>query len=167
MMDSVKLKEEIDREIENLERLAKEMDEIIKRTGNEPDFIKARAAGSILHDFYCGVEKIFERIAVMVDNKLPEGEDWHKELLLQMGKPVENLRNRVIATDLMEALKEYLRFRHLFRHIYGFELRWQRFKDIAFSLHEVLSDLKKSLEIFFGALNKRTRESQEAILILN
>ena len=80
-MDKENLKKQVEVEIENLERLVKEMVEITNKIADEPDFIETRAAGSILHDFYCGVEKIFERITIFINNKLPNGEDWHKELL--------------------------------------------------------------------------------------
>ena len=63
-MDKEALRKEIEIELRNLERLVKETEEITDRFADKPDFIETRAAGSILHDFYCGVEKIFKRISV-------------------------------------------------------------------------------------------------------
>lgn len=54
-MDKEVLRKEIEIELKNLERLAKEMKELIGRFSDRPDFVETRAAGSILHDFYCGV----------------------------------------------------------------------------------------------------------------
>jgi hypothetical protein len=51
------------------------MNLLLAKISNKPDFIEVRASGSILHDFYCGVEKIFERIALSVDMNLPKGEN--------------------------------------------------------------------------------------------
>ncbi len=79
-MDRAKLKEGIDLELANLERLTEEIGILRHRYIQEPDFIGIRAAASILHDFYCGVEKIFERIALSVDRNLPDGENWHMDL---------------------------------------------------------------------------------------
>jgi len=129
-MDKRELIEDIGIELENLERLNKEMEQLLDKIRGEPDFIEARAAGSILHDFYCGVEKIFERIALNVDRNLPEGENWHTELLYQMVKPWGTARGAVITEDILQSLKDYLRFRHLFRNIYGFELKWERCKTL-------------------------------------
>ncbi len=153
-MDKENLKKQIEIEIENLERLVKEMVEITDKIAGEPDFIETRAAGSILHDFYCGVEKIFERITISINNELPKGEDWHKELLLQMACPIEGISRAVISQELLEKLKEYLRFRHLFRNIYGFELKWERFKNLSLSLPIILGELKGDLERFIDTLNK-------------
>jgi len=78
-MDKAKLIEDINLQIENLERLNKEINELLARLKKAPDFIQIRACTSILQDFYSGIEKIFERITLMVDNNLPKGENWHIE----------------------------------------------------------------------------------------
>jgi len=100
-MDKSDIKKEVDIELENLDRLVKEMEDLTRRFTNEPDFIQARAAGSIIHDFYCGVEKLFERVAVNIDGELPKGEDWHTELLSQMARPLVGIREAVINQDLL------------------------------------------------------------------
>lgn len=56
--------ENIEIELQNLERLIEEMDQIINKAKEEPDFIFIRAAGSIIHDFYCGVEKYLKRLLI-------------------------------------------------------------------------------------------------------
>lgn len=149
------IKNEIEIELKNLDRLVREMEALRGRFTNEPDFIQTRAAGSILHDFYCGVEKLFERIAVNIDSELPKGEDWHMELLLQMARSLEGIREAVIDQNLLVKLKEYLRFRHLFRNIYGFELKWNRFEKLSLSLSGILSGLKDNFNALKEALDKR------------
>ena len=122
-MDKDNLENEIKIELENIERLLNEAKGLLDKNINKPIFIETRAAGSILHDFYCGIEKIFERIAINVDRNLPTGENWHTDILLQMANSLKDVRGEVITSELMRTLKEYMRFRHLFRHIYGFELK--------------------------------------------
>lgn len=151
-MDKNKIKQLIKPELDSLERLVGEMDRIIEEAGGTPDFIETRAAGSVMHDFYCGSEKIFKRIAVHVDGRLPEGDDWHKDLLMQMTKPIGNVRPRVIDDELCGRLKELLRFRHLFRNIYGFELTWHRFSPIALSLRFLYEELQVDIEAFLNNL---------------
>lgn len=87
---------------------------------------------------------------VNIDKNLPTDEDWHSKLLLQMSLPVEGIREVVISENLLEKFKEYLRFRHLFRNIYGFELKWKRFKKLSLSLSAVLAELKENLKIFIS-----------------
>jgi len=149
-MDKESFKKDIDIQLQNLERLVKEMNELIDRIDKEPGFTETRAGASIIHDFYSGVEKIFKRIAVHIDKNLPTDEDWHSRLLLQMSVSVKGIRCPVISESLFREFKEYLRFRHLFRNIYGFELKWKRFKSLAFSLSDILAEFKKNLKKFIN-----------------
>lgn len=149
MVKNLELKELVAIEITNLERLSGEMNDLLIESEREKGFIEVRAAGSILHDFYCGIEKIFERIALSLDKEFPDGGNWHVELLLQMGKPEEDVRDKIISENLTAKLKEFLRFRHLYRNIYGFDLKWDRIKPLCAELGNVLENLKKELDGFF------------------
>jgi hypothetical protein len=149
MGDVKKLKELVDIELSNLERLSKETNELLSRSREKKNSVEVRAAGSIIHDFYSGIEKIFERIATVIDGHVPLGMNWHTSLLLQMGKTVEGIRGPVISDKLISKLKEFLRFRHLFRRLYGFELKWERIKPLFIELEDVLSDFKKEIIEFF------------------
>lgn len=73
MGDVKKLKELVDIELSNLERLSKETNELLSRSKEKKNSVEVRAAGSIIHDFYNGIEKIFERIATVIDGHVPFG----------------------------------------------------------------------------------------------
>lgn len=147
------LNADLERELKNLERLAHAMDDLLKKASSEVTEIEIRAAGSLLHDFYTGVEKIFYRAALKVDQDLPAGGDWHLQLLQRMAAPVEGIRPAVISDASAERLEEYLRFRHLFRNIYGFELRWERINPLAQELAGLFRQLKAQIEVFKGFLD--------------
>ena len=146
------LKSDIDRELQSLERLTRELDEILA-IPPEGSVARVRAAGSVLHDFYTGVEKIFRRIAVRIDQDLPVGEDWHIQLLQRMAVLVEGIRPQVIDEPLGNNLEEYLRFRHLFRNIYGFELKWDRCQPLVENLDKTFSNFKDQIDRFKGFLD--------------
>jgi len=141
-MSKRELIEDVKTGIKNLERLNDEMKNLLAKITDAPGYIEIRAAASILHDFYSSIEKIFERIAVNIDKNLPKGENWHIELLSQMAKQFNNERKPVISEDLFQNLKEYLKFRHLFRHIYGFELKWERIKQLCIKLDTIFERVK-------------------------
>jgi hypothetical protein len=96
--------DEINEEIENLKRLEKEMACLLQEI-QIPTFKEIRATASILHDFYSGIEKIFEKIALTIDNSLPSGEEWHIELLSQMAKPFSKIRGFVVQLYQKTSLK--------------------------------------------------------------
>jgi hypothetical protein len=62
-----------------------------------------------------------------------------------MGEPIDGIRGSVIPNSLLQKLKEYLRFRHLFRNIYGFDLKWKSFERLCLEMQEVFEKLKESL----------------------
>jgi len=148
------LEEELQDELKNLERLEREISEILSRLEKEPSFVEIRAIGSIIHDFYCGVEKIFERIARVIDGKVPGGEDWHTQLLNRIGAPLHQIRPPIITEKMREKLKEYLRFRHLFRNIYGFELKWEILSPLAKSMPSIQKEFAQSITKFFGFMEE-------------
>lgn len=145
---------EIKAERRNLSNIVEEMENLTNQLDDEPTGLELRAAGSILHDYYTGLEKIFRLIALESDGNLPSGEEWHKRLLDRMAVEVEDLRPPVIDESLKEQLSEYLRFRHVFRHIYGFELKWARCKPLVDRLPKMHQELAHRLDEFQNFLRE-------------
>ena len=68
-----------------------------------------------LHGFYSGLERLFEVIGRQLDQAVPASETWHRDLLLQMARDLEDIRPAVISQENVSALDEFRRFRHLVR----------------------------------------------------
>lgn len=60
--------------------------------------------------------------------------------------PIEGIRPRVISDELAADLDEFLAFRHLFRNIYGFELKGDRIDYLAEKFEKVAETLRKEIE---------------------
>ncbi|HZX48260.1 MAG TPA: hypothetical protein VFF47_03470 [Nitrospirota bacterium] len=71
--------------------------------------METRAAGSILHDFYSGIEKIFRRIAAKIDRDIPSDEDWHTELLIRRCKTLGIMMMEILKT-FTEEVRKFLGF---------------------------------------------------------
>ena len=52
-----------------------------------------------LHGFYSGIERLFELIARHIDQSLPQGEVWHRDLLHQMSHDFLDIRPSVIGQE--------------------------------------------------------------------
>lgn len=154
----LRLKAEILREFKDIERCRVELNELLGMLGSrEKSSFDLRAIGSILHDFYCGIERIFERIAKELNGGVPEGTDWHRQLLRDMTLEIKGVRPAVISEDLEKMLIEYLRFRHVFRNIYGFSLEWRFMEGLVERLPFTLNTLKKDIETFCVFLENVSR----------
>ena len=112
------------------------------------DSYALRARGSILHDFYSGVERIFVRIARELNGGVPQDVQWHRQLVKDMTLAIPEVRPPVIDAALAEVLDEYLRFRHLFRHGCGFALDSRRSHSLTARLPETLAAVEGRLEAF-------------------
>ena len=135
---------EIEKEIENLQDLREEMG----RVKREREIIFQRAKGSILHDFYNCCERVFKKITIEMNGEFEESEKWHKSLLYRMTISINGLRPRVISDELAADLDEFLAFRHLFRNIYGFELKGGRIDYLAEKFQDVAAKFGKEIRGF-------------------
>ncbi len=142
----------VEDELVALGRVAQEMGNLLVECAQPPTRTELRAMASMLHEFYNGVERIFERIAVGLGEGLPRGTYWHVDLLNQMAEPQEGKRPAVIDPPLRARLKDYLDFRHFVRHAYGYTLEWRRMRWNAESLPETPAILRDQLHAFFEAL---------------
>ena len=102
----------IDDELADLRSLRAEVDTILDRIADDDAHasILCRAAGSILHDFYNGIERVFVLISKHIDGGTQNGGNWHIALLESMTEATE-ARPAVLQEGLAERLKEYLGFR--------------------------------------------------------
>jgi hypothetical protein len=75
-----------------------------------------------LYSFYNGIERLFESIAALVDGDRPAQANWHQVLLAQMATEIPEVRPAIISSNTYALLDHYCRFRHVVRHIYGFQL---------------------------------------------
>jgi hypothetical protein len=79
---------------------------------------------------------------------MPDGAWWHKDLLDSMADTVGN-RQPLLSSGLRGRLKEYMEFRHVFRHAYTFDLRWDRMKTLVLGCEETLQLVEDELDRYF------------------
>lgn len=139
---------EVEGELRELAALLPEADRLRPRLTADPDPLDLRAAGSILHDFYSGLERLFERVANEIDGGVPVGPDWHVSLLHRMALPIAAVRPAAISQETSGKLDDYVRFRHVFRNVYGRQLRWGRMGPLFDELPSVFEQLTAELRQF-------------------
>ena len=80
------------------------------------------AAALRLQSLYTGVERCFTQVVRVFNGGPPQGQDWHRRLLERMALETEQ-RPALLDLQTREGLAELLRFRHVVRHLYAYELR--------------------------------------------
>lgn len=142
----------VEDELTALERVTQKMAELLAQRAEPPTWVELRAVASLLHEFYNGVERIFERMAVGLDEGVPQGAYWHADLLAQMAAGREGKRPAVVDEPLRARLKDYFEFRHFFRHAYGYILEWDQLRWKAEALSDTFEMLRGQLRAFFESL---------------
>lgn len=141
------LKLRLTAEIAALEPITAGLAEGLNRAGEQPDQFATRALASYVDDFYSGIERICERVAVTLDGALPTGEQWHRTLLYQMGQTRDD-RPPLFSQNLLSDTDEYRRFRHRLRHIYGYELEPARVVALAQKAVSLSEDIRQAVTAF-------------------
>jgi hypothetical protein len=95
-----------------------------------------------LHNFYSGLERLFEKVAKVVDGTLPSGANWHQLLLEQMSLESPQLRPALISVESRRALEEYRGLRHVVRNVYAFQLDPDKLRYLVEAAPLVFSQIK-------------------------
>lgn len=117
----------------------------------EPGRFDLAALATVLHSFYGGVENMMKRIAIEIDGAVPKGEASHADLLSQVANATA-ARPAFIDAALRDRLGDYLRFRHVFRHAYAFELSWSKMAPLVYGLLATANDVERAMDQFLAEL---------------
>jgi hypothetical protein len=118
------------------------------------DRLRVDAAALRLQSLYTGIERCLLQVSRVLNGGTPDGGDWHRRLLERMGQPTEE-RPAVLREASIASLQELLRFRHLVRHLYAYELQpepVERLRTLALALWP---EVRGELNAFQGWLTGR------------
>ena len=118
-----------------------------KAKDTNDDFYLDSVALNLL-GLYSGLERIFEKIASIIDGSVPSGVNWHQELLNQMAVEVPHIRPAVISIDLKDNREEYRGFRHVVRNVYTYRLDPEKLKPLVRNINKVWKKIDNELSAF-------------------
>jgi len=140
----------IRKELVDLERVVSRAEGAIgaarERTQDQDFYIDSAALN--LHDIYAGLERVFQQIATTVDNSVPSGKEWHRDLLRQMNVEIPDLRPTVLSDDALSALDEFLRFRHVVRNVYAFSFDPEQIERLVKQVRPTFMQARGELLVF-------------------
>jgi len=147
------LQTRIEKELRQIKKVVEQVEKNLAGLSqkNPEDIVVVGFAGYV-HNFYNGLENVFDLIAEYIDNFKPHDKAWHKELLKQMALEIQGVRPAVLTAELASVLEDYLEFRHLFRHTYSFDLDWDELKPKAEKLKPTFEKLEVAFQQFFAFL---------------
>lgn len=150
------IKEKIRNELERIKKTVDKVErgfKVVKKKVKDADFYLDSVVFN-LHSFYSGVEQIFEIVAKDVDEEVPSGSRWHKDLLDQMSVALPEIRPALISNGTKQELIEFLTFRHLVRDIYTFEIKPEKLERLVKMFPETFEHLMKDINDFLIFLER-------------
>ena len=138
-------KTRLDDEMRLLAKTVTQSETLLAQADSIPEIALIPAAAAYIEDFYTGCERLAERVAVMLDGKLPTGENWHRQLLEQVSQPSEQGRLPLWKESLRQELDTYRRFRHRARHLYRADLDREKVLAMAQQVPPVFEQIQQSL----------------------
>jgi hypothetical protein len=150
------LADRIHQELDELARVVSRAERAIFAAKQHPEdqdlFVDAAALN--LHDFFGGLERIFQQIGTTVDGELPTGSNWHRQLMVQMQRDMPDLRPPVVSTEVINALDEFRRFRHVVRNIYAFEFDPEQIERLVNQMLDIFAQIRTELLVFASFLRQ-------------
>jgi hypothetical protein len=150
------LADRIHQELDELARVVSRAERAIFAAKQRPEdqdlFVDAAALN--LHDFFGGLERIFQQVGTTVDGELPTGSDWHRQLMVQMQHDMPDLRPPVVSTEVIHTLDEFRRFRHVVRNIYAFEFDPKQIERLVNQMSDVFAQIRTELLVFASFLRQ-------------
>jgi hypothetical protein len=153
----IKLAQEISIEIEQLERSVQRATQGWQGYLNSSDSLYLDSVALGLHNFYNGLERLFEKVAKVIDGSLPQGANWHQLLLEQMSREMPERRPALISSSSREALEEYRGLRHVVRNVYAFQLEAEKLRLLVESAPFMLSQIRSECLAFAAFLEHQAQ----------
>ena len=144
------LKSDIQVEMAAIERIFNAL------SSDDTDLSDAKDAiviGYYLHNLYNAFESVFKRVAESFENHIPDKSRWHSLLLERMGRDIEGIRPRLLSEAAIVCLDELRRFRHLFRHLYRYDLEAEGVERALKQANRLKCVYQKDLNQFIDFLN--------------
>jgi hypothetical protein len=148
------LKSDIQAEMAAIERI---FENLPAETSTLTDNKEAIVVGYYLHNLYNAFEQIFRLVAETFENHIPDTSRWHSLLLDRMGREIEGIRPRLLSDSAVDALDELRRFRHLFRHLYRYDLEVEGVQKALKQAHRLHTIYRQELGDFIAFLDSMSR----------
>ncbi|RPI49509.1 MAG: hypothetical protein EHM56_12270 [Chloroflexi bacterium] len=147
--------------LSDLDRVVTRARSLMDKAQTRGDYDYLDGVALNLHGFYAGVERILEDVARTMEKTVPDGPEWHQNLLLQLSAEIPAVRPAVLSQETRDCLEEYRGFRHVVRNVYTFNLRPSRLQELTSGLQDCYQAVTHDLEELVMLLEQLSAEDPD------
>jgi uncharacterized protein YutE (UPF0331/DUF86 family) len=131
------LKERVEAEFENIERL---LAEIPVNISSSLSLLELAGVAALLHNLYSGMENVLKQLVQAQGMEIPGGASWHRDLVEMTSSA------GIISDTTAQEIRKYLAFRHFFSHAYVLDLQIDPIKPLADNAAQMFKAFRSDIE---------------------
>lgn len=133
------LKNYLDQEFGNIDKVVNELFSLYKPEKSEYTLAEKAAVAAFIVNIYSGIEKILKEMLLFDKLDVHDSPEWHEKVLKKSSEI------GILPPDLFKILSSYLAFRNYYIYTYIFNIKWENITALADTVNDVVGKLKTEI----------------------
>jgi hypothetical protein len=140
------LKEYLDQEFGNIDRIVNELFLLYRPEKSEYSLAEQAAVAAFIVNIYSGIEKILKQMLLFDKLDVHDSPEWHEKVLKKSSEI------GILPSDLFKILSSYLAFRNYYIYTYIFNIKWENITALADTVNEVVGKLRSEINEYIQSI---------------
>jgi len=140
------LKEYMDQEFGNIDRIVNELFSLYKPEKSEYTLAEQAAVAAFIVNIYSGIEKILKQMLLYDKLDVQDSPEWHEKVLKKSSEI------GILPPDLFKILSSYLAFRNYYIYTYVFNIKWENVTALADTVNDVVGKLRSEINEYIQSI---------------
>jgi hypothetical protein len=140
------LKEYLDQEFGNIDRIVNELFLLYRPEKSEYSLAEQAAVAAFIVNIYSGIEKILKQMLLFDKLDVHDSPEWHEKVLRKSSEI------GILPSDLFKILSSYLAFRNYYIYTYIFNIKWENITALADTVNEVVGKLRSEINEYIQSI---------------
>jgi len=140
------LKNYLDQEFGNIDKVANELFSLYKPEKSEYTLAEKAAVAAFIVNIYSGIEKILKEMLLFDKLDVHDSPEWHEKVLRKSSEI------GILPPDLFKILSSYLAFRNYYIYTYIFNIKWENITALADTVNDVVGKLKTEINEYIQTI---------------
>ncbi len=140
------LKNYLDQEFKNIDRIVNELFSLYKPEKSEYTLAEQAGVAAFIVNIYSGIEKILKQMLLYDKLDVHDSPEWHEKVLKKSSEI------GILPPDLFKILSSYLAFRNYYIYTYVFNIKWENVTALADTVNEVVGKLRSEINEYIQSI---------------